>query len=302
MENIRGIALMTAAMFGFAIEDALVKTLSVTMPVGQILILLGLGGALIFGGIAWAQDTKLITRDLLDPLMLTRNLGEMFGTMAFVSALALSPMSLVAAIVQAMPLMVTMGAALFLGAPVGWRRWSAIIIGFIGVLIIIRPGTAEFDIGAVLALLGVTGLTARDLATRVMPAKYSSMQLSCYGFFAVVPAGLLLWAFSGGAFAPQSPEVIRLAAALLAGVMGYYALTLSMRMGDISVITPFRYSRLLFALILGAIVFGERPDAYMLTGSAIVISAGLYTLIREARLARAAQQAQSTLSSDPTSR
>ncbi len=302
MENIRGIALMTAAMFGFAIEDALVKTLSVTMPVGQILILLGLGGALIFGGIAWAQDTKLITRDLLDPLMLTRNLGEMFGTMAFVSALALSPMSLVAAIVQAMPLMVTMGAALFLGAPVGWRRWSAIIIGFIGVLIIIRPGTAEFDIGAVLALLGVTGLTARDLATRVMPAKYSSMQLSCYGFFAVVPAGLLLWAFSGGAFAPQSPELIRLAAALLAGVMGYYALTLSMRMGDISVITPFRYSRLLFALILGAIVFGERPDAYMLTGSAIVISAGLYTLIREARLARAAQQAQSTLSSDPTSR
>src|SRR6056300_1931786 len=102
MENIRGIALMTAAMFGFAIEDALVKTLSVTMPVGQILILLGLGGALIFGGIAWAQGTKLITRDLLDPLMLTRNLGEMFGTMAFVSALALSPMSLVAAIVQAM--------------------------------------------------------------------------------------------------------------------------------------------------------------------------------------------------------
>ena len=302
MENIRGIALMTAAMFGFAIEDALVKTLSATMPVGQILILLGLGGALIFGGIAWAQDTKLITRDLLDPLMLTRNLGEMFGTMAFVSALALSPMSLVAAIVQAMPLMVTMGAALFLGAPVGWRRWSAIIIGFIGVLIIIRPGTAEFDIGAVLALLGVTGLTARDLATRVMPAKYSSMQLSCYGFFAVVPAGLLLWAFSGGAFAPQSPELIRLAAALLAGVMGYYALTLSMRMGDISVITPFRYSRLSFALILGAIVFGERPDAYMLTGSAIVIAAGLYTLIREARLARAAQQAQSTLSSDPTSR
>ena len=302
MENIRGIALMTAAMFGFAIEDALVKTLSVTMPVGQILILLGLGGALIFGGIAWAQGTKLFTRDLLDPLMLTRNLGEMFGTMAFVSALALSPMSLVAAIIQAMPLMVTMGAALFLGAPVGWRRWSAIIIGFIGVLIIIRPGTAEFDIGAVLALLGVTGLTARDLATRVMPAKYSSRQLSCYGFFAVVPAGLLLWAFSGGAFAPQSPEVIRLAAALLAGVMGYYALTLSMRMGDISVITPFRYSRLLFALILGAIVFGERPDAYMLTGSAIVIAAGLYTLIREARLARAAQQAQSTLSSDPTSR
>ncbi len=302
MENIRGIALMTAAMFGFAIEDALVKTLSVTMPVGQILILLGLGGALIFGGITWAQGTNLITRDLLDPLMLTRNLGEMFGTMAFVSALALSPMSLVAAIVQAMPLMVTMGAALFLGAPVGWRRWSAIIIGFIGVLIIIRPGTAEFDIGAVLALLGVTGLTARDLATRVMPAKYSSMQLSCYGFFAVVPAGLLLWAFSGRAFAPQSPEVIRLAAALLAGVMGYYALTLSMRMGDISVITPFRYSRLLFALILGAIVFGERPDAYMLTGSAIVIAAGLYTLIREARLARAAQQAQSTLSSDPTSR
>ena len=302
MENIRGIALMTAAMFGFAIEDALVKTLSVTMPVGQILILLGLGGALIFGGIARAQGTKLITRDLLDPLMLTRNLGEMFGTMAFVSALALSPMSLVAAIVQAMPLMVTMGAALFLGAPVGWRRWSAIIIGFIGVLIVIRPGTAEFDIGAVLALLGVTGLTTRDLATRVMPAKYSSMQLSCYGFFAVVPAGLLLWAFSGGSFAPQSPKVILLAAALFAGVMGYYALTLSMRMGDISVITPFRYSRLLFALILGAIVFDERPDAYMLAGSAIVIAAGLYTLIREARLARAAQQTQSTLSSDPTSR
>lgn len=287
MENLRGMALMTGSMLAFAIEDAFIKASSTLMPVGQILIILGLGGALVFGLIAHRQGVALFTRDIFAPIVMLRNLGEMLGTMAFVSALAMTSMSLVAAMIQAMPLLVTMGAALFFGAKVGWRRWSAIGVGFCGVLLIIRPGSDAFDFGAVIAFLAVLGMSARDLATRAVPAKFTSMQLSCYGFAAIVPAGVVLLSFSGGAVMPDVTTALWLMAALICGILGYYALVLAMRMGDISVITPFRYTRLLFALAIGAMVFGDRPDAVMLLGAGIVIAAGLYTLIREARMARA---------------
>jgi drug/metabolite transporter (DMT)-like permease len=285
--NLRGIFLMIASMAGFAVEDALIKTAAETLPVGQILILLGTGGATIFGLLAWRGGAQVFSPVLATRPVLVRNIAEMFGTMAFVSAIVLAPLSTVTAIIQATPLAVTLGAAVFLKAPVGWRRWTAILVGFAGVLLIVRPGSAAFDLGVVLAVIGVFGLAARDVATRAVPASVSSLQLATWGFASVVPAGMILLLASGGAVVPDRSATLALVGALSIGVFAYYAIIAAMRVGEIAVVMPFRYSRLVFGMAIGILVFGERPDALTYVGAAIVIATGLYTLIREARLSRA---------------
>lgn len=288
MENLRGAILMTAAMLGFAIEDMFIKMLSATVPLGMVLILLGAGGAAVFAALALMRGDALFSRDLLARSVLIRNTGELIGTVGFVSAIMLTPLSSASAILQATPLVVTLGAALFLGEQVGWRRWSAILVGFAGVLLIIRPGLEAFEPLSLLALLGVFGLALRDLATRTVPRSISSMQLSTYAFATLVPAGLGMLAFTGDSLRMLTPlEWLMMAAALGFGVLAYYAIVAAMRMGDVAVITPFRYSRLVFALIFGMVFFGERPDLATLAGSALIVASGIYTFWREARLQRA---------------
>jgi drug/metabolite transporter (DMT)-like permease len=285
MENLRGAILMTAAMLGFAIEDMFIKLLAATVPLGMVLILLGAGGALVFAVLALMRGDALFSRDLLARSVLIRNSGELIGTIGFITAIALTPLSSASAILQATPLVVTLGAALFLGEQVGWRRWSAILAGFAGVLLIIRPGLAAFEPLSLFAVLGVIGLALRDLATRTVPRSISSMQLSTYAFATLVPAGFGMLAFTGQSLRMLTPlEGLLMAAALGFGVLAYYAIVAAMRMGDVAVITPFRYSRLVFALIFGVLFFGERPDAATLAGSALIVASGIYTFWREARL------------------
>jgi drug/metabolite transporter (DMT)-like permease len=288
MENLRGAILMTAAMLGFAIEDMFIKLLAATVPLGMVLILLGAGGALVFAALALLRGDALFSRDLLARSVLIRNSGELIGTIGFITAIALTPLSSASAILQATPLVVTLGAALFLGEQVGWRRWSAILAGFAGVLLIIRPGLAAFEPLSLFAVLGVIGLALRDLATRTVPRSISSMQLSTYAFATLVPAGFGMLAFTGQSLRMLTPlEGLLMAAALGFGVLAYYAIVAAMRMGDVAVITPFRYSRLVFALIFGVLFFGERPDIATLAGSALIVASGIYTFWREARLRRA---------------
>jgi len=292
MENLRGAALMVAAMACFAAEDMFVKWLASGLTVGVILVLLGLGGGAIFAAFAKAQGQRVLSPALLTRPVLLRNAGEMIGTLGFVFAIALTPLSSASAILQANPLAVTLGAALFMGAEVGWRRWSAIVIGFLGVLLVIRPGLDGFMPASLFAVQGVIGLAIRDLATRACPPEVTSMQLSAWGFLSIVPVGGVLCAFSiGGAPAlPVQGDWGFVAAALACGVTGYYMIVAAMRVGDVAVVTPFRYTRLLFALVIGILAFGERPDALTLAGAAIIVGSGLYTLIREARLRRAARR------------
>lgn len=284
MENLRGIALMVAAMAAFALEDLFVKRAAADIPVGQILMTLGVGGALIFGLLALARGQRLWTRVLLSRPVLLRNLGEVIGTLGFVYAIALTPLSSASAILQATPLVVTLGAALFMGAQVGWRRWTAIFVGLFGVLLILRPGLAGFQPASLFAVLGVIGLALRDLATRATPRTVGSLQLSAYGFGMLIPLGALLLALRGGPVTVDAGQAALLAGALAMGVAGYYAIVEAMRSGEVAVVTPFRYTRLVFALIIGALAFGERPDALTLTGAAIIIASGLYTLMRERAL------------------
>ena len=289
MENLRGSLLMTAAMLGFAIEDMFIKLLADTVPLGMVLILLGAGGAVVFAVLALMRGDALFSRDLLARSVLIRNAGELIGTVGFITAIALTPLSSASAILQATPLVVTLGAALFLGEQVGWRRWSAILVGFAGVLLIIRPGFDAFEPASLFAVMGVIGLALRDLATRTVPRSISSMQLSTYAFLTLIPAGIGMLAFTGDA--PRllgGLEWLLIAAALGFGVLSYYAIVAAMRMGDVAVITPFRYSRLVFALCFGVLFFGERPDMATLAGSALIVASGIYTFWREARLRRQA--------------
>jgi drug/metabolite transporter (DMT)-like permease len=279
-DNQRGGLFMIAAMAGFAIEDMFLKTAAQQVPVGQILMIFGTGGAIGFAILAKRQGARLLNPEILSRAILMRALFEVMGRLFFTLALALTPLSSVSAILQATPLVVVAGAALFFGEKVGWRRWSAIAAGFIGVLIVLRPGMDGFTPLSVLALLGMLGFAGRDLATRAAPKTLSNLTLGVYGFAVLVPTGAALLAWTGGAMVPDARAGFALVTGTLVGIAAYFALTVAMRTGEVSLVTPFRYTRLLFALILSVLVFAERPDAATLLGSAIIVGSGIYTLLR----------------------
>ncbi|QYX55242.1 DMT family transporter [Roseovarius sp. SCSIO 43702] len=286
MDNLRGALLMVLAMAGFAIEDSFVKYLSLTLSVGHILMLFGLGGTAVFATIALVSRDRLFPRDALRAPLLLRNLGELLAALSFVTALSLADLSVVSAILQAQPLAITLAAALFLGETVGWRRWSAIAIGFAGVLLIIRPGLSGFTPVSLLPVIAVFALALRDLATRFTPATVTSRIISAYGFATLVPAGVGLCLVTGEPLMPPDFPLWAFVLGIGFGCAGYYGVVAAMRVGEVSFVSPFRYSRLLFALILGIVVFAERPDLFTYLGSALIIGSGIYTILRERRLAR----------------
>ncbi|MHC9237643.1 DMT family transporter [Pseudooceanicola sp. 502str34] len=295
MQNLRGILYVVLAMLIFTIEDGFNKALSETLPAGQIVLLLGIGGTLIFLVASLVGRQPFRRAEVLHPVTLVRSASEGVATMAFVVSLALVPISTVASVFQAAPLAITLGAALFLGEKVGWRRWTAVLVGFAGVLVIIRPGMAGFQPQALVVLLAVTGIAVRDLCSRRLPAGLPSTVASALGFSALIPAALGLTLVTGTGFvAMDGREWLYMAAAIVTFAVAYYFLVSATRLGDASALTPFRYTRLIFTLILGAAVFGERPDLPTYIGATMIIGSGLYTYLRERRLAR------STLKRKPT--
>ena len=282
-DNLRGIALMIIAMAGFTVADSFVKTAAHDLPVGQILLLVGTFGSLIFALLTRAKGDAVLGRDFFLSAVMLRNASEMLGTICYVTALSKIDLSTASAIIQATPLAVTLGAVILLGEQVHWRRWSAILVGFIGVLIILRPGGSSFEAASIWAVIGMFGLAMRDLATRMIPRGIPTLRISTYGMAMLIPSGLLLMALG------QTPQAMSLTnwgqiiSLVLISVTGYWAITAAMRVGDVSVVAPFRYTRILFALIVGGIVFGERPDVWTLIGVTITIAAGLYAFLRERR-------------------
>lgn len=271
---------MVAAMAGFAVEDMFLKSAAKVLPVGQILMVFGGLGMLAFAILTLRRGEAVLHPAILTRPILIRAVFEVAGRLFYTLAIALTALSSASAILQATPLVVVAWAALVLGETVGWRRWTAIVLGFAGVLIILRPGLEGFTPLSLLAVAGMLGFAGRDLATRAAPPVLSNLQLGVYGFAMMVPTGAVLLAITGGAAVPDAATLGRILAASVVGVAAYYALTAAMRMGEVSVVTPFRYTRLVFALILGIVVFGERPDAATLIGSAIVVASGIYTLLR----------------------
>jgi drug/metabolite transporter (DMT)-like permease len=245
----------------------------------------GLFGSIFFIAIRIIKGHKFLRADIWTRATIARMLGEAIAAVAFVKALSLMPLSTVAAVFQVTPLAITMGAALFLGEQVGWRRWLAIGIGFIGVMLIIKPGVDGFDPSVIWVMIAVLGVVLRDLVTRVIPKHVTSSIISLQAFLAAIVVSSALLLFTSDSLVVVSAKNSGLfAGAIVFGIAGYYAIVSAMRVGDASIVAPFRYTRLLFSLTTGMIIFGERLDNLSLLGSVIIIGTGLYTFLRERKL------------------
>lgn len=279
--NAAGSLWMIAAMAAFALEDAFVKRAALHLPVSEVLLLFGAGGALMFCGLATLNRESVFNRDALSRVMRIRFCFELAGRLFYVLALALTPLSSTTAILQAAPIFVVLGAALFFGETVGWRRWTAILIGLIGVLIVLRPAGDSFSLLSLLAVIGMLGFSGRDLASRAAPASLSTNLLGFYGFLTIIIAGALFGAWDRSPLVmPTPPALLALAAAVGCGVFAYSALMKAMRTGEVATVTPFRYSRLLFGVLLGVVWFEETVDLQMLIGCGVIVGSGLFILWR----------------------
>ncbi|HEV7415085.1 DMT family transporter [Tianweitania sediminis] len=285
-QNTRGSLFMVVATAGFTINDALTKVASADMNAGQIMFVRGIFAVLLMGAIVWHQKALVPVRAFWQPAVLFRILGENAATIFFLIALAQLPLANTTAIMQALPLLITLAAALFLGERVGWRRILAILTGFVGVLIIVRPGFEGFNSFALFALLSVLFCAVRDLATRQIPPTVPSLLISLLTAASVMVSGGLLIAPMGG-WTPMRTEMIALLALSAALVLiGYTFVIMAMRTGELSVIAPFRYAALIWSVALGLLIFGDVPDMPMIIGATIIVLSGIYTLLRERKVSR----------------
>ncbi len=292
--NLRAAMFMSISMAGFTLNDALVKYASEAMNMGQVMFIRGGFATLFVALIAWHRGALRSPRYLLQPMVILRAICETLATVFFLIALAQLPIATVSAVLQALPLAVTMGAALVFGEGVGWRRWLAIMAGFAGVAIIVRPGMEGFNAYALVALVCVGFCAIRDLATRRIPADVPSLLVSTVTAVVVTVCGGFLVRPMGGWSSPSPLAIVLLAFAATLLIVGYQFIIKAMRLGDISFVAPFRYTALLWSIFLGLVVFGDVPDLPMIIGAAIIIFSGLYTLYREQVVGRSRAASEST--------
>ena len=288
--NLRGALYMTLSMAAFTLNDACVKLVAETVPLFQVIFLRGLGTTIllaIFVQMTTGLRPSWPRRDR--PLIAGRTLAEIAAMVTFTLALTNMAIANATAILAALPLVVTLGAALVFGDKVGWRRLSAICIGFVGVLLIVQPGTDGFNIWSLLVLLSVLVITARDLFTRAFSPAVPTMTVAVLTAGAVCLVGGVLSLFTPWV-ALDLREAALIAAAAVLIIGGSVFGIMVMRVGEVGFVSPFRYTSLIFALILGLVVFDEFPNALALIGGVIVVSTGIFTLLRERMVARASRR------------
>jgi S-adenosylmethionine uptake transporter len=293
--NARGAMIMMASMACFTFGDACVKALGVQMPLSQIMTLRGIVSSLFVYVLARGMGQlrfDLPRRDWM--LVGLRSVAEVASAYFFLGALIRMPLANVTALLQMLPLTVTLGSAVFFGEPVGWRRWVAIAIGFCGMLLIVQPGTDGFDIWSIYALIAVFCVTVRDLVTRRMSREVPSLTVTFAAALSVLVFSAV-WSLQQDwvALETGSAVLLLLASAFIVG--GYSFSVMVMRVGDVSFVAPFRYTGLIWALIIGVLVFGDWPAPLMLAGAALIVATGLYTLLREAAVKRRARRARAAV-------
>mgnify|MGYP001469941403 FL=1 len=280
-DNLLGAALMTCCVLAYVLNDAVMKLLFADIDFFQAIFLRGLVSLPPLLVLALMTKTLLQKYSAKNQrLMIIRILAEIGTTVTFLTALKHMPLANVTAILQSLPLAITMAAAIFLGEPVGWRRWSAICVGFTGVLIIIRPGLAGFNSYSLLALAAVLLLTVREISTRQLDNKIPTVTVALSTTLGITAfAALMLigneWAEIN--FVSWSLIIAAAAAVTVATLLSVVA----MRTGDIGFVSPFRYTSLIGAIGLGILLFGEWPDGLTLLGAVIIAFAGIYSLYRE---------------------
>ena len=282
-EKTRGIALMLLAMLAFAINDTIIKLLLADMPLPQAMVVRGVPACAMLALLAWrAGAFSHLPKGRDRKFLILRSLGEVAATLTFLASLMHMQLANVTAILQSVPLAATAAAAVFLGEKVGWRRALAVAIGFIGVLIVIRPGENGLDPWAFLVLLSVACVVCRDLITRQI-SRAVPAALVGLGAAIMVLTLSVVWSV----FVPWEPVTLRhLLLALVGGffmTMAFVSLVGALQSGDVSMTAPLRYSQLLWATLLGWLVFDHLPDLVTLAGAALIVASGVFTILREAR-------------------
>lgn len=273
-------ALVVIGMGAFVVNDTLMKATSAELPLGEIIALRGIMSCCIMAPIVFLNyGLASVVRSYSRPLLL-RNVAELGAVFFFLTALFELPMANVSGVLQVVPLTITAAAALFLGEPVGWRRWTASGVGLIGVLLIIQPGTTEFSVYYFAAIATVLCVACRDLATRFIAKSAPSLSITFVTALVVTLFGAVLGLGEDWKM-PSTASFLRMAGASVLVLIGYYSMIEAMRTAEISAVAPFRYSVVIWAMLFGYLVFDEVPSVLTIVGSVIVIAAGLYTLHRE---------------------
>lgn len=282
--NRRGVLAMIGAMAAFVVNDALVKLATSAYPTGQVLAIRGLfavaAALLLLRGTSGFADLKA----LRNPLVLARGALEGVIAFTFITALAHLPLANITAILQAASLIVVALAALLGVEQVGWRRWLAIGVGFIGVLVIVRPAADGFTIYSLVALASAVLVGFRDLMTRRISAQVPSGVIALSTTIVVCAMGWLLG--MAEVWRPlRLTETLYLIGAAAFVALGNFGIIVAYRDADVSLVSGFRYMVLVFAIIVGIVIWGDWPDLASLTGAALIVGSGLYTLHRQRVLA-----------------
>lgn len=280
-ENAKGIFFMLLAMAAFAGGDVLIKTTSAFLSPAQTMFILISSGLIIFAIIARLNGENLRDPRAFKPILLVRYAAEMLGLMAMVVSLNKVPLPIVAAVSQAAPILVAGGAVFFLNEVVSWRRWTSIAVGFIGVLFVIQPGDEGFDFAVIWPVLALIAFSIRDLVTRLTPQDMSSASIATFTMATALPFTTAWVLLNGELFIPSDFNWLLVACMIILGSGGYLFLVASLRVGELSSILPFRYSRIVFLLVLGLLIFDERPTFPMLLGSFLIITSGIYIIWRQ---------------------
>lgn len=295
-DNLRGAGFMVFSMTVYTCNDATMKFVSAELPLYQAITIRSGIACLIFLAVIalgpWRRHLEALAAiSRRDGLLIAVRMGaEAAATALYLGALTMMALGDVSAIAQSTPLFVVLAAALFLRERIGWRRLVAVAVGVIGMLVILRPGTPRFGLGAVMVLGSVLLVVMRDLVTRKLSGGLPPVLVALSAAAGVTAFAAVMLAFEG--WQPASPRqygLMGLAAIMVS--LGYFSAILTMRTGDMSFSAPFRYTSLLVAVILGYVVFGEFPDLWTWIGAGLIIGAGLFVAWREAAVARADSRA-----------
>ncbi|MDB2564054.1 DMT family transporter [Amylibacter sp.] len=284
-ENIRGAIYMCLSMVGFVFNDAVIKYASTDIGIYQSIFVRGCFAVIIIGVACFYSGAfKNIPGKLDHKFIFWRTLAEIFATVSFLTALFYLPIANITAILQALPLTVTLAASWFLGEKIGWKRGIAILIGFFGVLLIIQPGTDEFNIYSILGIVCVVFVTLRDLVVRKFSTNISTLYVAFITAAAIALVGGFLTFVYEGWTPMKLNEIILLFIASSLIFVGYFFAISAMRAGQVSFVSPFRYTIMIWAIILGYFIWGDIPNNLTLIGISIVIGMGIFTFWREARI------------------
>ena len=289
---IRAILLMIISMFFFTLADLFVKLASQTLSSELVITIMGAGTALIFYGILRGQSQPAFRRAYTHWSVMIRGVGEVIAALGIMISLSVVPLATVTAIMQSQPLLVTVAGAVFLGEKVGLRRILAVLAGLVGVLLILRPGMGDFSLYSWLVIVGVFGMTMRDIGSRLVPSVIPTMVIVLYGAIATAITGAVMMGYGAAFVMPVGAVWFYVIAMVLAGSAGVYFITQAMRLGEVSVVSPFRYVKIVFGMGAGIFVFGETIDAITILGTVIVTAAGIYAFMRERHLLQRAVSEQ----------